>query len=115
MIEIKEEKNQVEPVEAPKKVVKTDKKAVENKAAISTKGVIVYKIQILTSNKKLSANSKLFKGYKNIDCFVEKGVYKYTYGEMTDFNEIRKLRRQVVKDFKDAFIVAFKDGKKVKF
>ncbi len=115
LIEIKEEKNQVEPVEAPKKVVKTDKKAVENKAAISTKGVIVYKIQILTSNKKLSANSKLFKGYKNIDCFVEKGVYKYTYGEMTDFNEIRKLRRQVVKDFKDAFIVAFKDGKKVKF
>lgn len=26
-----------------------------------------------------------------------------------------KLRRQAAKDFKDAFIVAFKDGKKVKY
>ena len=77
--------------------------------------MVVYKIQILTSDKKLSANSKLFKGYKNVDYFVEKGIYKYTYGEMTDFNAIRKLRRQVARDFKDAFIVAFKDGKKVKY
>ena len=79
------------------------------------KGVVIYKIQILTSDKKLSANSKLFKGYENVDYFVEKGIYKYTYGEMTDFNAIRKLRRQVARDFKDAFIVAFKDGKKVKY
>lgn len=76
---------------------------------------IVYKIQILTSDKKLSPNSKLFKGYKNVDYFVEKGIYKYTYGETTSFNSIRKLRRQVAKNFKDAFIVAFKDGEKVKY
>lgn len=79
------------------------------------KGQTVYKIQILTSDKKLSPNSKLFKGYKNVDCFVEKGIYKYTYGETTNFDSIRKMRRQVAKDFKDAFIVAFKDGKKVKY
>ena len=74
------------------------------------KGQTVYKIQILTSDKKLSPNSKLFKGYKNVDYFVEKGIYKYTYGETTNFDSIRKMRRQVAKDFKDAFIVAFKDG-----
>jgi len=79
------------------------------------KGQTVYKIQILTSDKKLSPGSKLFKGYKNVDCFIEKGIYKYTYGETTSFDSIRKLRRQVAKDFKDAFIVAFKDGKKVKY
>lgn len=78
-------------------------------------GQTVYKIQILTSDKKLSPGSKLFKGYKNVDFFVEKGLYKYTYGETTSFDSIRKLRRQVAKDFKDAFIVAFKDGKKVKY
>ena len=55
------------------------------------------------------------KGYKNVDYFIEKGIYKYTYGETTSFDSIRKLRRQVAKDFKDAFIVAFKDGKKVKY
>lgn len=79
------------------------------------KGQTVYKIQILTSDKKLSPGSKLFKGYKNVDFFIEKGLYKYTYGETTSFESIRKLRRQVVKDFKDAFIVAFKDGEKVKY
>ena len=79
------------------------------------KGKIVYKVQILTSDKKLPANSRLLKGYKPVDYYVEKGIYKYTYGETTDFNVIRKTRRKVAKDFKDAFIVAFKDGRKVKY
>ncbi|WP_455634995.1 N-acetylmuramoyl-L-alanine amidase family protein [Parabacteroides sp.] len=81
----------------------------------NTKGKVIYKVQFLTSNKKLPANSRLFKGYKNVGFYVEKGIYKYTYGETTDFNSIRKIRRTVAKDFKDAFIIAFKDGKKVKY
>lgn len=80
-----------------------------------TGGKVIYKIQILTSDKKLSASSRLFKGYKNVDFYVEKGIYKYTYGETTDFNSIRKMRRKIAKDFKDAFIIAFKDGKKVRY
>ena len=78
-------------------------------------GEIIYKVQILTSDKKLSPGAKVFKGYKNVNFFVEKGIYKYTCGETNDFDSIKKLRRQVAKDFKDAFIVAFKDGKKVKY
>lgn len=93
----------------------TSKPATERKTEIDTKGKIIYKIQILTSDKKLSTGSRLFKGYKDIDLFVEKGIYKYTYGETTDFNAIRKLRRQIAKDFKDAFIIAIKDGEKVKY
>lgn len=80
-----------------------------------TKGVVIYKIQILTSNKKLPPTSKLFKGYKQVDFYREKGIYKYTYGESDNFGTIRKLRRKIAADFKDAFIVAFKDGKKVKY
>ncbi|WP_455640460.1 N-acetylmuramoyl-L-alanine amidase family protein [Parabacteroides sp.] len=85
------------------------------KSKSNTAGKVVYKVQILTSDKKLSAGAKVFKGYKNVDFFVEKGIYKYTYGETTDFESAKRLRRQVAKDFKDAFIVAFKDGKKVKY
>ncbi len=84
-------------------------------AAKQEKGAIIYKIQILTSDKKLPSNSKVFKGYKNVGYYKEKGLYKYTYGETTNLNEIRKLRRQVIKDFKDAFIVAFQDGKKINY
>lgn len=95
------------------------KKSSGNTAVVAgkskTTGKVIYKVQILTSDKKLSPGAKVFKGYKNVDFFVEKGIYKYTYGETTDFDSIRKLRRRVAKDFKDAFIVAFKDGKKVKY
>ncbi len=80
-----------------------------------TAGKVIYKVQILTADKKLSAGAKAFKGYKPVDFYLEKGIYKYTYGETTDLNEAKKLRRQVAKKFKDAFIVAFKDGKKVKY
>ena len=42
-------------------------------------------------------------------------MYKYTYGESANLDNIKKLRRQVAKDFKDAFIVAFQDGRKIKY
>lgn len=85
------------------------------KTVRETSGKLIYKIQILTSDKKLKDSSKLFKGYKNIDSFKEGGLIKYTYGETTNFDEIKQLRRKVAKDFKDAFIIAFKDGQKVKY
>lgn len=38
---------------------------------------------------------------------------KYTYGEDTDYNRILRLKRNKVDaKFKDAFIIAFKDGKR---
>lgn len=80
-----------------------------------SKNKVVYKIQILTSPKKLSANSRLLKGYKEVDFYIENGTYKYTYGESTSFDTIRKLRRLILKDFKDAFIIAFKEGEKVNY
>lgn len=81
----------------------------------NSRGMVVYKVQILTSDKRLPANSRLFKGLKNVDNYVERGIYKYTYGETTDFQQAKRTRREVSKKFKDAFIVAFKDGKKVKY
>lgn len=94
----------------------SNRKSTDAAAAKSNNtGKVVYKVQILTSDKKLSPGAKVFKGYKNVNFFVEKGIYKYTYGETTDFDSAKKMRRQAAKDFKDAFIVAFKDGKKVKY
>ena len=74
---------------------------------------VVYKIQILTSDKKLASNSKMLKGYHPVDVYKENGLYKYTYGESTNFNEIKTLHRKVVKDFTDAFIIKFRNGKKI--
>lgn len=94
-----------------------DAPATKKTAAVNpdTRGKVIYKVQILTSDKKLPPGSRQFKGYKNVGMYREKGLYKYTYGESTNFNTIRNLRRKVARDFKGAFIVAFKDGKKVNY
>jgi N-acetylmuramoyl-L-alanine amidase len=75
---------------------------------------LVYKVQILTSPKKLPTSSKQLKGYKNVAFYEENGLYKYTYGESSDLAAIKATHKKVQKDFKDAFIVAFKDGKRIK-
>jgi N-acetylmuramoyl-L-alanine amidase len=72
----------------------------------------VYKVQILASNTRLPSNSRQLKGYK-ADFYHEKGLYKYTYGESNSMDEISKIRKSLLKDFKDAFIITFKDGEKV--
>ena len=79
----------------------------------ATKGKPVFKIQILASEKKLSAGNKQFKGLSPVNYYREKGLYKYTYGESTDYNKVLRTKRQIADKFKGAFIVAFKDGKKM--
>ena len=73
----------------------------------------IFKIQFLTSDKKLPAGSKLFKGLTPVGHYQEKGIYKYTYGESHDYNKVLKTKRQISTKFKDAFIIAFKNGKKM--
>lgn len=81
-----------------------------NKATTNKK--TVYKVQILASPKKLSANSRELKGYK-ADFYVENNLYKYTYGESTDKKKIMQIRKSLLKDFKDAFIITFEGDVKV--
>lgn len=80
----------------------------------TAKDATVYKVQILASNKKLPPGAKELKGYSSESYYVEKGLYKYTHGETTSAAEIRKIWQAVRKKFKDAFIVAFRNGEKVK-
>jgi N-acetylmuramoyl-L-alanine amidase len=76
-------------------------------------GTIVYKVQILTSDKILPANSRLLKGYK-ADYYQDGKLYKYTYGESSDMKNIQRTLKEVSKDFKGAFIIRTKDGKRIK-
>ena len=48
-----------------------------------------------------------------IDYYQEKGLYKYTCGESTDYNKVLRTKRQLGNKFKGAFIIAFKNGKKM--
>ena len=71
----------------------------------------VFKIQLFTSSKPLRDNDPRLKGLK-ADCYQENGVYKYTYGATTDYQEILRLKKEISNRFFGIFIVAFVDGKR---
>ena len=112
---ISKEKPTVKPANTSSAPVqdKTITSTPNTKAQPVSRQVPVFKVQILTSSKALSANDKRFKGLKGVDFYKEDGLYKYTYGSSTDYNEILRIKKNVAKQIKDAFIIAFKNGKKV--
>ena len=73
----------------------------------------VYKVQILASSSKIKVGDARLKGLKNTEYYQEGGLYKYTVGSSEDFNEMNRLRREIAQTFPEAFIVAFKDGKRI--
>ncbi len=73
----------------------------------------VFKVQFLTSSVKLPVNDKRLKGLQEVDLYEEGGMYKYTYGSTTDYDQVVAIRKKVAADFKDCFIIAFKNGRKV--
>jgi len=72
----------------------------------------VFKIQILTSSTVLKKGDKKLKGMSDVDYYRDGGLYKYTYGSSANYNEIYRLRKQVVDKFPEAFIIAFKNGQR---
>ena len=77
------------------------------------KDSITYKIQILTSDKQIPEKDTRFKGYDEISFYIENGIYKYTYGSTSDYRKILDMHKKAEKDFKGAFIIRIKDGKRI--
>lgn len=74
----------------------------------------VYKVQIAASKYKFAKNDPELKGFTNTGYYLENGMYKYTSGEFLTFDEANQFRRKIAKDFPNAFVVTFKNGKRVK-
>lgn len=73
----------------------------------------VFKVQILASSFRLKPNEPTLKGLTDATCYEEGGMFKYTVGASEDYNEISQLRKTIQEKFPQAFIIAFKDGKKM--
>ena len=73
----------------------------------------VFKVQIFASSVKLKANDARFKKHKDAVFYQEGGMYKYTIGASEDYNAINRLRKELLADFPEAFIIAFKDGSRM--
>lgn len=76
---------------------------------------IVFKVQIAAANKKLELTPSNFKGLNNVATTTDNGqLYKYTYGETSDYETAKKnLEEAKAKGYTSAYLIAFKDGKKI--
>lgn len=84
----------------------------EPQPAASADGRPVFKIQILVSSLNLKDGDAHLKGLTGCGRYEENGMQKYTYGASENYNEIYRLRKQILDKFPEAFIIAFKDGRK---
>ena len=84
----------------------------EPQPAASVDGRPVFKIQILVSSLNLKDGDAHLKGLTGCERYEENGMQKYTYGASENYNEIYRLRKQILDKFPEAFIIAFKDGRK---
>ncbi|ALO48770.1 N-acetylmuramoyl-L-alanine amidase family protein [Hoylesella enoeca] len=72
-----------------------------------------FKIQIFVSKLVLNQGCSQFKGLDVIESYREGDLIKYTYGSSKDFYEICRIRRRILDKFPDAFVIAFKHGKRM--
>jgi N-acetylmuramoyl-L-alanine amidase len=75
---------------------------------------IIYKVQLSASVKKLALEPKNFKGLNSISMSYDNKVYKYMYGETSDYDEAQKQMQEArSKGFNSAFLIAFRNGEKI--
>ncbi|MDL2315380.1 N-acetylmuramoyl-L-alanine amidase [Bacteroidales bacterium OttesenSCG-928-C19] len=101
----KEEVAKVEPKkEAPKVEVKK----------VPEGPVVEYRVQFLVSKTKLELTDKKFKDLESVQMYEYDGLYRYTIGNENTISSARSLVDMLKnKNYKDAFIVAFYENKRV--
>lgn len=102
-------KQNVDTAPARKQTVASVKK--QTPASVKSDAPI-FKVQILVSSRVLRKGDAHFKGEENYDSYQESGMVKYTIGASANYNEIYQLRKSLLDKFPEAFIIAFKNGKK---
>ena len=96
-----------------KEVIKETKNE-DKKGNEQVKQTVVYKVQLMSSDKKIPLNSDKFKNVEKPGEYMDKGIYKYTAGEFSyqqDAKELQMILRK--KGFKDAFVINMLDNKRI--
>lgn len=82
--------------------------------AKSSSDSVLFKVQIAASGKKVALQSQNFKGLGSISSDFSSGVYKYYYGETSDYEEAKVLLKEArQKGYDSAYLIAIKEGKKI--
>ena len=101
-----------EEVNIPTEAVKDEK---QTSPVNSGKRGIVFKVQIAASSRSLELTKANFKGLRGVSVLKGDKLYRYFYGQANQYKAAKRLKQKAIKaGYEHAFIVAFKDGIKIK-
>ena len=94
--------------------VKPSLKKEEPRPNIKSDDVVQWSVQFFTSPKPIPDNHKIYTEFKDAREDYENNIYKYSTGMLYDKNEAIKLQLKLRQQgYKDAFVVAFFNNKKI--
>lgn len=94
------------------RVVQKDPPVVKD--TLQQSGIISFRVQFTTSPKEKDLRDPVFSGLKDVKSYYHSGLYKYTAGIFSIMDEAVRYQGEVrQKGFKDAFVVAFLDEKRI--
>ena len=75
---------------------------------------IIFKVQIISSSTRLAKDSPQIKTFESVWEYKDGDLYKYTVGNQKDLKSAYALQSKLrKKGFSGAFVVAFKNGKRI--
>ena len=80
----------------------------------TSRGSVVFRVQIHISRFRLSPENKKFKNVKDVHFYKEDGVYKYTAGNFEDYEACKKYKNRLRENgFPEAFVVSFLNTRRI--
>lgn len=73
----------------------------------------IFKLQLFTIGHALRSDDRHFKGLSPVEYYEEGGRYKYTYGATTNYEDAKRLQKDIIDKFPEAFVVAFLNQQRI--
>ena len=88
---------------------------IERAFIINVDEKITFRVQIAASSKRIASTPENFNGLSPIKSQKSDGLIRYFYGGTTNYKAAQKLKKTAIrKGYPNAFVVAFRNGKKIK-
>ena len=106
--------NKTSQTKAPTKAQDT-KKTQDNTKNIEkkTNERPIFKLQLFTIDHALRSDDRHFKGLSPVEYYEEGGRYKYTYGATANYEDAKRLQKDIIDKFPEAFVVAFLNQQRI--
>ncbi|MCM5663760.1 N-acetylmuramoyl-L-alanine amidase [Galbibacter mesophilus] len=84
-------------------------------SSVETSAGVTFRVQIAAGSNAIETKSYNFKGLSPISREKEGAVYRYYYGETSSYEAVKEMQKKAIaKGYSSSFVVAFKNGEKVK-